>query len=50
MHTIHSNFIKIIDVLKDIIGNEKGNYLRRGSVPKFSDIKVIALLLFEILA
>ena len=48
MHNIHTNFIKIIDVLKDIIGDEiseKGNYLRRGSVPKFSDIKVIALSL-----
>ena len=48
MHNIHTNFIKIIDVLKDIIGdeiNEKDNYLRRGSVPKFSDIEVIALSL-----
>ena len=48
MHNINTNFIKIIDVLKDIIGDEiseKGNYLRRGSVPKFSDIKVIALSL-----
>lgn len=48
MHNIHINFIKIIDVLKDIIGDEiseKGNYLRRGSVPKFSDIEVIALSL-----
>ena len=48
MHNIHTNFIKIIDVLKDIIGHEiseKGNYLRGGSVPMFSDIKVIALSL-----
>ena len=48
MHNIHTNFIKIIDVLKDIIGDEiseKGNYLRRGSVPKFSDVEVIALSL-----
>ena len=48
MHNIYTNFIKILDVLKDIIGdeiNEKGNYLRRGSVPKFSDIEVIALSL-----
>ena len=48
MHNIHTNFIKILDVLKDIIGveiSEKGNYLRRGSVPKFSDVEVIALSL-----
>ena len=48
MHNIHINFIKIIDVLKDIIGDEiseKGNYLRRGSIPKFSYVEVIALSL-----
>ena len=48
MHNIHTNFIKINDVLKDIIGDEiceKGNYLRRGIVPKFSDREVIALSL-----
>ena len=47
MHNIHKNFIKILDVLKDIIGDEKsekGN-LRRDSLPKFSDIEVIALSL-----
>ena len=54
MHNIHTNFIKIIDVLKDIIGNEineKGNYLRRGSVPKFSPtirrVKRSALRIFN---
>ena len=48
MHNIHTNFIKIIDVLKDIIGDEvseKGNYLRSCSIPKFSDVEVIALSL-----
>jgi hypothetical protein len=48
MHNIRTNFIKILEVIKDIIGdeiNEKGNYLRRGSVPKFSDIEVMALSL-----
>jgi Transposase DDE domain len=48
MHNIKTNFDKILVVLKDIIGseiNEKGNYLRRGSVPKFSDIEVIAMSL-----
>ena len=38
MHNIHTNFIKIIDLLKDIIGDkicEKGNNLRRGSAKIF---------------
>lgn len=48
MHNIKTNFDKIVDVLKDIIGdeiNEKGNFLRRGTKPRFSDIEVIALSL-----
>lgn len=48
MHNIRTNFIKILEVIKDIIGdeiNEKGNYLRRGSVPRFSDVEVMALSL-----
>ena len=48
MHNIRTNFCKIIEVIKEIIGNdinEKGNYLRRGTAPKFSDIEVIALSL-----
>jgi len=48
MHNIKTNFDKILGVLKDILGkeiNEKGNYVRRGSVPKFSDIEVIAMSL-----
>ena len=48
MHNIKTNFDKILGVLKDIIGdeiNESGNYLRRGTKPKFSDIEVIALSL-----
>lgn len=48
MHNIRTNFTKILEVIKDIIGdeiNEKGNYLRRCTKPKFSDIEVIALSL-----
>jgi len=48
MHNIRTNFTKILEVIKDILVdeiNEKGNYLRRGTVPKFSDIEVIALSL-----
>ena len=48
MHNIKTNFDKILVVIKDILGDqidEKGNYLRRGTVPRFSDIQVIALSL-----
>jgi hypothetical protein len=48
MHNIRTNFTKILEVIKDIIGDEiseSGNYLRRGTRPKFSDIEVIALSL-----
>jgi hypothetical protein len=48
MHNIKTNFDKILGVIKDIIGdeiNEKGNYLRRGTSPRFSDVEVIALSL-----
>lgn len=48
MHNIKTNFDKIFRVLKDILSheiNEKDNYKRRGSVPKFSDIEVIAMSL-----
>ena len=48
MHNIKTNFDKIIEVVKDILSaeiNERGNYLRRGVVPKFSDIAVISLSL-----
>lgn len=48
MHNIKANFDKIILVLKDILGsdiNSKGNYSRRGTVPNFSDVEVMALSL-----
>lgn len=48
MHNIKTNFDKILVVVKDILKdgiNESGNYLRRGTKPKFSDIEVIALSL-----
>ncbi len=48
MHTIKANFDKIIEVVKQIIGSEiddSGNYKRRGTKPRFSDISVIALSL-----
>jgi Transposase DDE domain len=48
MHNIKTNFDKILEVLKDILSdeiNEKGNYKRRGVVPRFSDVEVMALSL-----
>src|SRR5664279_3985939 len=48
MHNIKTNFDKIVGVIKDILSdeiNENGNYTRRGVVPKFSDIEVMALSL-----
>ena len=48
MHNIKVNFDKIIDVVKQIIGseiNELGNFKRRGTKPRFSDVSVIALSL-----
>lgn len=48
MHNIRTNFTKVLEVIKDIIGdeiNEKGNYLRRVTKPKISDIEVTALSL-----
>jgi len=48
MHNIKTNFDKILAVIKDILRdeiNDKGNYKRPGTVPKFSDIEVITLSL-----
>ncbi len=48
MHDIRANFTKILEVIKGIIGDEvseQGNYLRRGTRPRFSDLEVIALSL-----
>jgi hypothetical protein len=48
MHCIKLNFDKIMHVLREILGTEfplGGNLLRRGPVPKFTDIEVLALSL-----
>lgn len=48
MHNIKTNFDKIMILIKDILEdevNELGNYRRRGTIPKFSDISVMALSL-----
>lgn len=46
MHNFIVKFGKILDIFKEFAGNrvtEAGNLPRRGAVPKFSDLKVIAL-------
>lgn len=46
MYNIHINFNKILEIVKDFIGDEvdeKSNNLRRCAKPKFSDIKLITL-------
>ena len=48
MHNIKTNFDKILEVVNVIVKNEtdsKGNYARRGTKPRFSDMEVIALSL-----
>jgi hypothetical protein len=48
MHNIKTNFDKILSVIKQVIGDEvseDGNYLRRGTKPRFSDMEIIALSL-----
>jgi hypothetical protein len=48
MHNIKSNFDKLFNVVKEIMGNEigvDGNFLKPGPKPRFTDIEVITLSL-----
>ena len=48
MYNLYTKFIKILEVCKQFsqyLVNEAGNIPRRGPVPKFSDLEVIALSL-----
>ena len=48
MHNLHANFVRILDICKKFaenLVNEHGNLPRRGPVPRFSDLEVIALSL-----
>ena len=48
MHILYANFVRILGVCKrfsqDLV-TEKGNVLRCGIVPRFSDLEVIAISL-----
>jgi len=54
MYNLVSNFVKILDICKKFSNNlvdNRGNIPRRGVIPRFSDLEVIALsLLLKILA
>ena len=48
MRNLYANFVEILDVCKKFsknLVNEQGNIPRRGVVPRFSDLEVIALSL-----
>ncbi len=48
MHNLHANFVKILKICKKFsygLVNDLGNIPRRGVVPRFSDLEVIALSL-----
>ena len=50
MHNFVTKFGKILEICKKFVGNqviEKGNVPRRGVVPTFSDLEVVALSFIE---
>lgn len=47
MHNLYAIFAKFLNICKQVAGNlvnESGNIPRRGVVPRFSDLEVIAAL------
>ena len=48
MHNLYTKFVKILEICKQFsenLVNESGNVPRRGPVPKFLDLEVVALSL-----
>ena len=46
MHNLYAIFAKLLNICKQVAGNlvnESGNVPRRGVVPKFSDLEIVAL-------
>ena len=46
MCNLHTNLVKFLEICKQFsneLVNEKGNIVRRGPVPRFSDLEVVAL-------
>lgn len=48
MHNLYTKFVKSLEICKRFsnkLVNEQGNIPRRGPIPKFSDLEVVALSL-----
>lgn len=48
MHNLHTKFVRILEICKQFshnLVNADGNIVRRGPVPRFSDLEVVALSL-----
>ena len=48
MHNLYTKFVKILEICKQFsnnLVNEQGNIPRRGPVPRFSDLEIVALSL-----
>ena len=48
MHNLYTKFVRILEICKPFsynLVNGQGNIVRRGAVPKFSDLEVVALSL-----
>ena len=48
MYNLYTKFVKILEICKQFsenLVNELGNIPRRGPVPKFSDLEIVALSL-----
>ena len=48
MHNLYTKFVKILEICKELakdLVNDHGNIIRRGPVPRFSDLEVVALSL-----
>ena len=46
MHNLYAIFAKLLNICKQVAGNlvnESGNVPRRGVVPRFSDLEIVAL-------
>ena len=48
MHNLYTKFVRILEICKRFsynLVNERGNIVRRGPIPKFSDLEVVELSL-----
>ena len=48
MHNLYTKFVRILEICKQFshnLVNAEGNIVRRGPVPRFSDLEVVALSL-----